>query len=132
MNTYVLTRSDMEHRILESVHFDAEEAEAARQALLKRYDNAPQLCTDTEVDGFTVEVWVATLTKGYGCTGEDPETTVLAVGTRDQCLVAAQAEVVSLMPTVTDAGDEGVETEDGWRGVDGNEDAVYRVQLHKL
>jgi hypothetical protein len=121
----------MSHRILESVHLDKEEAEAARQGIIKRYAHAPQLCTDTETDTFTVEVWVATRTKAYGCSGEDPETTVLAVGTRDQCLVEAQAEVVRLMPTVTQFGDEGVETEDGWRGVDGENDVVYTVQLHK-
>ncbi len=131
MEISVVSRSDMSHRILESVHLDKTEAEAARQGIIKRYANAPQLCTDTETDTFTVEVWVATRTKAYGCSGEDPETTVLAVGTRDQCLVEAQAEVVRLMPTVTFAGDEGVETEDGWRGVDGEEDVVYRVQLHK-
>lgn len=131
MEVSVVSRSDMSHRILESVHFDKAEAEAARQGIIKRYANVPQLCTDTETDTFTVEVWVATRTKAYCCSGEDPETTVLAVGTRDQCLVAAQAEVVSLMPTVTQFGDDGVETEDGWRGVDGDNDVVYTVQLHK-
>lgn len=132
MEISVVSRSDMSHRILTSVHFDRDEAEVARQGIIKRYANTPHLCTDTETDTFTVEVWVATRTKAYGGTGEDPETTVLAVGTRDQCLVAAQAEVVRLMPTVTFAGDAGVETEGGWRGVDGEEDAVYRVQLHKV
>lgn len=131
MEISVVSRSDMSHRILESVHLDKTEAEAARQCIIKRYANAPQLCTDTETDTFTVEVWVATLTKAYGCSGDTPETTVLAVGTRDQCLVAAQAEVVRLMPTVTQFGDEGVETEAGWRGLDGDRDVVYRVQLHK-
>ena len=131
MEISVVTRTDTERRIIESVHFDKEDAETARQDLIKRYAGMPSLCTDTEADTFTVDVWVATKVKAYGGYGEDPETTVLAVGTRDQCLVAAQAEVVRLMPTVTDASDEGVETEDGWRGVDGDEDAVYRVQLHK-
>ena len=130
MEVSVVSRSDMSHRILESVHLDKTEAEAARQGIIKRYASMPQLCTDTETDTFSVDVWVATSTKGYGCTGGDPETTVLAVGTHDQCLKAATDEIDALLGgTVTDGGDG--DAESGWRGVDADEDCVYCVQLHK-
>lgn len=130
MEISVVSRSDMSHRILESVHLDKTEAEAARQGIIKRYANVPQLCTDTETDTFTVEVWVATRTKAYGCSGEDPETTVLAVGTRDQCVKAADDAIAELYGGTITEGEDG-DAEHGWRGVDGDNDVVYTVQLHK-
>ena len=130
MEISVVSRSDMSHRILESVHLDKTEAEAARQGIIKRYANAPQLCTDTETDTFTVEVWVATRTKAYGCSGEDPETTVLAVGTHKQCLKAADDAIAELYGGTITEGEDG-DAERGWRGVDGDNDVVYTVQLHK-
>lgn len=130
MEVSVVSRSDMSHRILESVHFDKAEAEAARQGIIKRYANVPQLCTDTETDTFTVELWVATRTKAYGCSGEDPETTVLTVGTHEQCLKAADEAISELYGGTITEGDDG-DAESGWRGVDGDNDVVYTVQLHK-
>ena len=130
MEVSVVSRSDMSHRILESVHFDKTEAEAARQGIIKRYANAPQLCTDTETDTFMVDVWVATKVKAYRFTYEDPETTVLAVGTHEQCLKAADAAISELYGGTITEGDDG-DAESGWRGVDGDHDVVYTVQLHK-
>ena len=130
MEVSVVSRSDMSHRILESVHLDKDEADAARQGIIKRYANAPQLCTDTETDTFTVEVWVATRTKAYGCSGEDPETTVLAVGTHKQCIKAADDAIAELYDGTITEGEDG-DAESGWRGVDGDNDVVYTVQLHK-
>ena len=130
MEISVVSRSDMSHRILESVHLDKTEAEAARQGIIKRYASVPQLCTDTETDTCTVEVWVATRTKAYGCSGEDPETTVLAVGTHEQCLKAADAAISELYGGTITEGDDG-DAESGWRAVDGDNDVVYTVQLHK-
>ena len=81
MEVSVVSRTDSEHRILESVHLDKAEAEEARQGIIKRYKNAPRLCTDTETDTFTVDVWVATKVKATK-DGQAPETTVLAVGSQ--------------------------------------------------
>ena len=130
MEVSVVSRSDMSHRILESVHFDKTEAESARQGIIKRYANAPQLCTDTETDTFMVDVWVATKVKAYRFTYEDPETTVLAVGTHKQCLKAADDAIAELYGGTITEGEDG-DAESGWRGVDGDHDVVYTVQLHK-
>ena len=128
MEVSVVSRTDSEHRILESVHLDKQEAEDARFAIIKRYKDAPRLCTDTETDTFTVDVWVATKVKAYGCSGEDPETTVLAVGSQRKCQAAAALEVESLESFIN--GEVEGDAEHGWRGVDADTDVVYMVQLH--
>ena len=102
MEVSVVSRSDMSHRILESVHLDKTEAEAARQGIIKRYANAPQLCTDTETDTFTVKGWSLTrtvvLADGY------PMTKVLATGGYAACKVELNTELnkLTLVKAVVD------------------------------
>lgn len=127
MEVSVVSRTDSEHRILESVHLDKAEAEEARQGIIKRYKNAPRLCTDTETDTFTVDVWVATKVKATK-DGHAPETTVLAVGSQLKCSNAAALEVASLERFVN--GDVEGDADHGWTATDDDTGAIYTVQLH--
>ena len=127
MEVSVVSRTDSEHRILESVHLDKAEAEKARQCIIKRYKNAPRLCTDTETDTFTVDVWVATKVKAT-TDGKAPETTVLAVGSQLKCQNAAALEVESLERFVN--GDIEGDADHGWTATDDDTGAIYSVQLH--
>lgn len=127
MEVSVVSRTDSEHRILESVHLDKAEAEEARQGIIKRYKNAPRLCTDTETDTFTVDVWVATKVKATK-DGQAPTTTVLAVGSQLKCQTAAALEVESLERFVN--GEVDGDADHGWTATDGDTGAIYTVQLH--
>lgn len=127
MEVSVVSRTDSEHRILESVHLDKAEAEAARQGIIKRYKNAPRLCTDTETDTFTVDVWVATKVKAT-TDGHAPETTVLAVGSQRKCSQAAALEVASLERFVN--GEVEGDADHGWTAKDDDTGSIYTVQLH--
>lgn len=127
MEVSVVSRTDSEHRILESVHLDKAEAEEARQGIIKRYKNAPRLCTDTETDTFTVDVWVATKVKAT-TDGQAPETTVLAVGSQLKCQTAAALEVESLERFVN--GEAEGDADHGWTAKDDDTGAIYTVQLH--
>lgn len=127
MEVSVVSRTDSEHRILESVHLDKAEAEEARQAIIKRYKGAPRLCTDTETDTFTVDVWVATKVKAT-TDGHAPETTVLAVGSQRKCSQAAALEVASLERFVN--GEVEGDELHGWSAKDDDTGAIYTVQLH--
>lgn len=127
MEVSVVTRTDSEHRILESVHLDKQEAEDARVAIINRYKNAPRLCTDTETDTFTVDVWVATKVKATN-DGQAPETTVLAVGSQLKCQTAATLEVESLERFVN--GEVEGDADHGWTAKDDDTGAIYSVQLH--
>lgn len=127
MEVSVVSRTDSEHRILESVHLDKAEAEEARQGIIKRYKNAPRLCTDTETDTFTVDVWVATKVKATK-DGQAPTTTVLAVGSQRKCQTAAALEVESLERFVN--GDVEGDADHGWMAKDDDTGAIYTVQLH--
>jgi hypothetical protein len=129
MKVSVLTRTDSEHRIIEDVFLDKTEACDARHALLKQYGGRYDLCRDTEVDTFDVKVFVATKVKAYGCSGEDPEVTILCVGTKAQCVKAAEAEIESLTGFIN--GDSDGDAESGWTGVDADEDTVYVVEVHE-
>ena len=125
MEVSVVSRTDSEHRILESVHLDKAEAEEARQGIIKRYKNAPRLCTDT--DTFTVDVWVATKVKAT-TDGKAPETTVLAAGSQLKCQTAAALEVESLDRFVN--GEVEGDADHGWTAKDDDTGAIYTVQLH--
>lgn len=127
MEVSVVSRTDSEHRIIESVHLDKAEAEAARQGIIKHYKNAPRLCTDTETDTFTVDVWVATKVKAFN-DGHEPETTVLAVGSQRKCSQAAALEVASLERFVN--GEVEGDADHGWTAKDDDTGAIYTVQLH--
>ena len=127
MEVSVVTRTDSEHRILESVHLDKADAEEARQGIIKRYKNAPRLCTDTETDTFTVDVWVATKVKATN-DGQAPTTTVLAVGSQLKCQTAATLEVESLERFVN--GEVEGDADHGWTAQDDDTGAIYSVQLH--
>lgn len=128
MEVSVVTRTDYsERRIIEGVHLDKAEAEEARQGIIKRYENAPRLCTDTETDTFTVDVWVATKVKATK-DGQAPETTVLAVGSQLKCSNAAALEVASLERFVN--GEVEGDADHGWTATDDDTGATYTVQLH--
>lgn len=127
MEVSVVTRTDSEHRILESVHLDKQEAEDARVAIINRYKNAPRLCTDTETDTFTVDVWVATKVKATN-DGQALKTTVLAVGSQLKCHTAAALEVEFLERFVN--GEVEGDADHGWTATDDDTGAIYSVQLH--
>jgi hypothetical protein len=126
------------NRILESVHCDKDEAETARQDIIKRYDGAPSgLCTDTEAQTFELDVWVATETSHCLSDGSDPETDVLCVGSRDKCIEVAQQQVDARLGDVDSPCDDGEDTneefdpENGWSGCDSQTDTCYVVQVQK-
>ena len=129
MKVSVLTRTDSEHRIIEEVFLDKTEACDARLELVKRYSGRYDLCRDTEVDTFDVKVFVATKVKDYGCTGEEAEVTILCVGTKAQCVKAAEAEIAELSGFIN--GDSDGDAESGWTGVDADTDVLYKVELHE-
>ncbi len=77
----------------------------------------------------TESIYVATQVKTYGCTGEDPETRILCVGTHSDCVKAAETAGESLARFIGEPleGDE----KHGWRGVDDDENAAYFVEIHE-
>jgi len=129
MEVSIVSRTTSSGRCLEYCSLSKTEAEELRQNIIKRYEGYhPSLCLDTEVETFRTDVWVVTKTKAYGCTGEDPMTVVIRVGSRDECLKYALAEV-DVVRSCIDGEVEG-DAEEGWRGVDSEEDAVYIIKLH--
>ena len=129
MEVSIVSRTTSSGRCLEYCSLSKTEAEELRQNIIKRYDGYhPSLCLDTEVQTFSTDVWVATKTKAYGCTGEDPTTVVLQVGSRDECLKRAMAAVDDLRSWIN--GEVEGNADEGWRGVDSEEDAVYIIELH--
>jgi hypothetical protein len=55
-------------------------------------------------------------------------TVVIRVGSRDECLKYALAEVDVVRSCID--GEVKGDAEHGWRGVDSEEDAVYIIKLH--
>jgi hypothetical protein len=71
-----------------------------------------------------MEIFVLTKTKAYGCTGEDPETTILRVGDRSSC----EREMNFLA--------EKSHYDVHWHGdtvrwVDDDEDSITVLEIHK-
>ena len=88
------------------------------------------LRTPTTTKTQATTIFVAIKVKAYGCSGEDPEVTVLKVGTREACLVACQKarDSISKFIGVTMEGS----AREGWYGVDADEDTAYIVELHSV
>ena len=129
MEIYVVSRTTNNSRILETATLDKDGAETARQAVIKRYEGAPHLCTDTETERLDVfDVWVATKVKATK-DGTAPITTVLAVGSKTRCRKEAALVVEALESFVN--GDVTGDVEHGWTATDADTDTIYTVELHK-
>lgn len=72
-----------------------------------------------------MDVCVLTKTKAYGCTGDDPETSVLRVGDRSRCMCEMNYQAEKSGYDVHWDGDTA-------RWVDDDQDAVIVLEIHKV
>ena len=72
-----------------------------------------------------METFVLTKTKAYGCTGEDPETSVLRVGDKSRCMIEMNYQAETSGYDVYWDGDTA-------RWVDDDTDTVTILEIHKV
>jgi len=100
-----------------------------KEALAYRNENK----LDKAVIAKTVEhLHVATLTEGYGISRKDPRTTILAIGSEDQCR-KAYVQMVGNLSNSEDINpdfEKNKGSDNYWRGIDEGEDKVYIVEYY--